>query len=95
MAITNGGVMSDPATVTVSTSATVILAESPSRRGFIIRNTDASVSIYWGNSTVTASSTKKGLELKAGESISVTRIRSAIYGIVASGTVAVCVIEVT
>lgn len=94
MAVTNGGNIVDPTTATVTTTASSIVGDNPNRRLLILRNTDSSVSIFWGNSTVTASSTKKGMELKAGETISLSRVRSEIYGITASGSVAISVVEV-
>lgn len=94
MAVTNGGNLVDPATKTVTTTATLLAADNPNRRLLILRNTDASVSIFFGNSNVTASSTLKGMELKAGESISLSRLRGEVYAITASGSVAVSVVEV-
>lgn len=82
-------------TVTVTSTATQIFDDNPSRRGLVMRNTDASVSIFYGSSNaVTASSTNKGTELKAGEPLADTITRGQIWAITASGSVAVSRYEV-
>ena len=55
------------------------------------RNLDASITVYWGTSTVAIAT---GFELKAGEVMSEDSISGPIYMISASGTPSVEVVEV-
>ena len=68
--------------VSVTTSATQIVASNSSRRSVIIRN-QGGTDMYIGGSTVT---TSNGLLLKASETITLDRNTAAIYGVVASGS---------
>lgn len=72
------------ATNTVANTATLILPEDPSRRGLFMTNLHASATMYFGGSGVTTSSYL--FKLDAGQSISDTLTRDALYAIVASGT---------
>jgi hypothetical protein len=68
---------------TSTTAAAVIAADSTRRRRTIlIRNLDASVSVYIGGSTVT---TSNGMLIKAGESITIST-SATVYAVAASGT---------
>lgn len=76
--------------VSVAASATQIVSTRATRRGVIIKNTDASATIYLGGATVTTST---GHALAAGEAITIpTTI--AVYGIVASSTATATYLEV-
>jgi hypothetical protein len=89
--------------VTVGTSATQIISKSRSsntaRIGLLIKNTDASDTVYLGESSST--STSSGYPLAAGGELrfdygggkSQFFYRGDVYGIVASGTVNVRVWE--
>lgn len=88
------GKLNPPRSVTVASTATLISDADKPWVGRILRNTDASASIYWGDSTVTASGATKGQELKAGEILSEDIIGDRIFGITASGTVVVSVVEI-
>lgn len=94
MAITNGGVKSDPANVSATGTRQLLLAENPSRRGAMLQNKDTTNSVYIGNVSVTASGDKQGTELKAGVVISDRLSRDAWYVITGGSTVVVCVQEV-
>lgn len=80
--------------VTVAATATLISQASTTNATSItvlVRNTDASVSMYLGSSTVT---TGTGFELLAGASISITLTGvEALYAIVASSTARADVLE--
>lgn len=89
--------MSAPVSVTVTTSATQILAPNTARQGFIINNTDASASIFIGeDATVTDAN---GIALFALGTLGADRgfglYTGAIFAIVSSGTVDVRVWEIT
>ena len=75
--------------VTVSTSATLIIAANSSRRSVVVRNT-GSTDMYIGASGVT---TATGFLVKASEAFTVDRSTAAIYGVVASGTTTTNYIE--
>lgn len=84
-----------PRTVSVTDTATLVSdATTPwTHRSFC--NTHATDSVFWGTGTVTASSTAKGRELKAGTTVEINYTNSPIYMIAASGkTVDVSVVEV-
>lgn len=68
--------------VTLSTAAQVVIAASTARRSVIVRNTDASISIYVGAAGVT---TTTGMIVKAGEAVTINTT-AAIYAIAVSGT---------
>lgn len=86
--------MNTPRTVSVTTTATKVSDATTPWAFRRFRNTDASASVFWGNSSVTATSTNKGQELKAGEILEINYTNSPIYMITASGTVSISVIEV-
>lgn len=71
--------------VTLSTSASLISAASTTRHAILIRNVDATISVYVGVSGVSSTT---GFLLKAGESVSIYST-AAIYGIAASAAPAV------
>ena len=80
-----------PAQVAVSSSsATILAAVRPPRRGLLITNNDTAITIYLGGATV---STSNGHQLIAGASISIPTI-VAVYAIAASGTPTASVSEV-
>lgn len=70
------------AQATLSTTAAEVLPASLVRRSVLLRNTDASISIYVGVLGVTSST---GFVVKAGETLSLNT-RAAIYAVAASGT---------
>lgn len=74
---------------TLSTSAALVSGGSSSRGTVLVRNLDASISIYVGSAGVTSST---GMLIKAGESITI-RTSGALYAVAASGTPAVAVLE--
>lgn len=61
--------------VTVTSTATLVSALSASRGTLSCTNTDATVPVRWGNSTVTAT---KGQRIPAGTSIEI-KARGAVY----------------
>lgn len=73
--------------VSATTSATLLAAARPSRRGIVIRAVDAAV--YIGKSGVT---TGAGFKLNTGDSITLG-FTGALYGITASGTCDVRVLD--
>ena len=68
--------------VTLSTSAALVKAANAARRALIVKNIDASIVVYIGVTGVTSAN---GMELDAGESISVNT-NDAVYAVAASGT---------
>ena len=75
--------------VVASSSATLVRAASAERVALSCTNTDASVAVRWGDSTIT---TTKGQQLPAGASIEI-RTLSAIYMISESTAVNVACTE--
>lgn len=69
----------------LSTTAAQVSDFDARRQSILIRNLDASISVYVGKSTVTSSSTTGGMLVKAGEYITITN-SAPIYAIAASGT---------
>lgn len=68
----------------LSTTAVQVVPAGTSRQlAAIVRNQDAAISIYIGNTAGVTSTT--GILLKAGESITINT-RAAIYAVAASGT---------
>lgn len=88
------GKLNAPRTVGATTTATLLSDPKRDWIEVILKNTDASASVFIGTSTVTSSSTNKGFELTAGQSIIFDTVSSRIYGITASGTVNVSVTEI-
>ena len=78
------------AAVTVTTDATLLIAARTNRKALIIQNNSAG-DIYIGGSGITTST---GLKLAAGATFSDYVTSAAWYGIVASSTANVRVIEV-
>jgi hypothetical protein len=76
--------------VTVTNSATQIVAANTTRRAVVIVNTDASNAVFIGGAAVTAST---GIKLAAGASISIPTV-AAVYGITSSSTAVVGELEV-
>lgn len=66
-----GAANSPTSQVTASTSAATLVAARATRRGLLIRNTDAAINVYVGPATVTSSN---GMLLKPGESVPVTGV---------------------
>jgi hypothetical protein len=86
------GTLSSPAAVTVDTSADLILAANADRVTALIVN-NGSVTVYLGKAnTVTAAN---GLPLVAGATLEDGESGSAWYGITASGSSDVRVLEVS
>lgn len=75
--------------VTVTGTATLVAAENTFRTALSCTNTDASIGVRWGDSTVT---TTKGQRLPAGMSIEI-KARGAVYMIAESQTVSVSCTE--
>jgi len=73
-----------------SSTATQLVSVRSSRRGVLITNNDASITVYIGGASV---STSNGHKLVAGASISIPTT-AAVYGISASATPSVSVSEV-
>lgn len=75
--------------VTASTTAGTLIVARATRRGCLIRNLDATISVYIGAATVTSSN---GMLLKAGESVVVSGV--TLYQVIAaSGSPVVAVID--
>lgn len=68
--------------VTASTSAGTLVIARATRRGVLLKNTDSSITVYYGPATVTAGN---GMPLKAGESTVVNSV-VLIQVIAASGS---------
>lgn len=83
-----------PGTVSVGTNATEILAANTGRLQGVIRNTDASATLYLGYSDAITTANAP-IELSPGESFIEDIATTAIYGIVSSGTVAAAHQELT
>lgn len=66
----------------LSTTAAQVIAANTARHTVLVRNNDASISIYVGASGVTSAT---GLLLKAGESVEITTT-AAVFAVSASGT---------
>ena len=79
------------ADVTVTNAATLVKAESGVRTALNCTNTNASVNVRWGNSTVTAT---LGQQLRAGLSITILN-SAAIYMISEGADVTVSCTEET
>ena len=75
--------------VSATTTAGTLIVARPTRRSCLIRNTDASITVYIGAATVT---TGNGMPLKAGESTVVTAI-TLLQVIAASGSPVVAVFD--
>ena len=86
--------LNTPRTVTVANTATLVSDATEPWAFRRFRNTAASASVFWGDANVTASSTNKGQELKAGEILEIDYTSDRIYMITASSTADVSVIEV-
>lgn len=76
--------------VALSTAVGLIRAANASRTFIEVKNMDASISIYVGPAGIT---TATGFLLKAGEAIGFEDFVGAIYGIAASSTPSVSIIE--
>lgn len=88
-------ILNTPRTVTVTDTATLVSDATEPWAFRRFRNAAASNSVFWGDANVTATSTNKGQELKAGEILEIDYTNSQIYMIAASGqTAAISVIEV-
>lgn len=75
--------------VATSTTAGTLIIARPTRVGCLIKNLDATITIYIGAATVTSAN---GMPLKAGESVVVTA--QTLYQVIAaSGTPTVAVLE--
>lgn len=77
--------------VTVTSSATLVLAGNAFRYALNCTNTSASVNVRWGDSTVT---TTKGQQLRAGTSIEINS-RAPVYMISEGANVTVSCTEET
>lgn len=78
---TTGATSFASSTNTLSVTAEVVLAARPNRIAAILRNIDASITIYVGDSAVDSTY----FSLPAGASISLTTT-AAVYAVAASGT---------
>lgn len=86
--------LNPPRTVTVGATATLVSDGTNPWAFRRFRNNAASTSVFWGTSTVTASSTNKGQELKSGEILEIDYTSDPIYMITSSGTADLSVVEV-
>lgn len=86
--------LNPPRTVTVTNAATLVSDATEPWAFRRFRNNAASTSVFFGTSTVTATSTNKGQELKSGEILEIDYTNSPIYMITASGTAEISVVEV-
>ena len=77
------------AQVTVTDAATLLFPERAFRNSGLLLNTDATVNMFIGGSTVTITT---GYRVKAGEAIEYTAF-NALYAVVASGTIVAHTIE--
>ena len=77
-----GGIKYANGQVSASTTAATLVVANPTRRSVLIRNLDATITVYVGAATVTAAN---GMPLKAGESVSVDTSQ-LIQVLAASGT---------
>lgn len=75
-------------------TATLISGGTKPRRKRVIRNNDASITVFIGTSTVDKTGANAGHPLKAGEIWEETHTSDPIYGISASGTPSVSVLEI-
>jgi hypothetical protein len=75
--------------VTVTSTATPILASRANRGAYILHNNSGATTVFLGSATVTAAN---GIPLAAGEKIAVDRstgssmVGDALYGITSAGT---------
>lgn len=84
-----GSLKLNVAQATASTSAASIAAR-PDRRGIVIRNLDAAITIYVSGAPLVSSS--NGMPLKAGESISIDTA-AAVFYVAASGSPVIAYLE--
>lgn len=75
--------------VATSTAAATLVIARPTRVSCLVRNLDATITVYIGKATVTAGN---GMPLKAGESVVITAV-TLWQVIAASGTPTVAVID--
>lgn len=87
-------ILNPPRTVTVTNTATLVSDANEPWAFRRFRNNAASTSVFFGTSTVTATSTNKGQELKSGEILEIDYTNSPIYMITASSTAEISVVEV-
>lgn len=82
-------------TISVGTTATKLPAiELENRKSIWIQNKMAAKTVYLGTATVTADDTSTGgFKLKSNEEIQINLNNHDIYGIVASGTADVAILE--
>ena len=85
---TPGAAHANVAIVATSTSSGALAIARSTRRGLLIRNTDAAITVYISTGTASTSS----FPLKAGESVPVTCV-SAWNVIAASGTPNVAIVD--
>lgn len=84
-----GGVLNGTGQVSVGSSATLIIAAN-TRQGVLITNPSTTVTLYVGGSGVT---TGNGQIIPPSQSITLPVV-SAIYGVVATGTLTISYVEV-
>lgn len=72
---------------TIAATATLVAPEDPARRGVHVQNIEASATIYFGASGVTSSDYY--FSLAAGQRVSDSQTRDALYAITASGTASI------
>lgn len=80
--------------VTVDSSRDLLAAANPNRISITFQNQGASDTVYLGDVTVTSSSTTAGYALAAGATFTDNATTGAWYGVTASGSSSVHVIEV-
>jgi hypothetical protein len=87
--------LNPPRTVAMNaTTATLISDGTYPWRKRVIRNTDAAISVFIGTSTVDKTGANKGHEVKFGEIWTEQDTADPIYGMSASGTPSVSVLEI-
>jgi hypothetical protein len=86
--------LNTPRTVALSTTPALVSDSTTPWAMRRFRNTDASITVYWGNSSVTGSGATKGQELKAGEILEIDYTADPVWMVAASGTPSISVIEI-
>lgn len=87
MAILGSGARTALLTNSVAATATQLCADDSNRKRFFFQNNDASVAIYLGGSSVSATAGQHLVKVGAGESFTDSASKEAWYGISASGTI--------
>ena len=84
-----GAIQAAPSQVTASITASTLVIARKTRTSCLVRNTDATISVYIGTATVTSAN---GMILKAGESVVITG-QNLWQVIAASGSPVIAIID--